>query len=240
MAFNTGGALSGAGSGAATGFSVGGPWGAAIGGVAGGLLGAFGLSRERKKKAKKLSTLDPTQQGIYNEYARGVQGKGGRFQDLFNFNPQQTTDYFNRNVAAPAYEQYQQNVIPGITGQFRGRNLQNSSYLGGALSNAGRDVQRNLDTQLANMLQSAQENSVSNRINGINNILGTQTFAYQQPQASGGDQAFGALLNAGGTAFGNIASGRTAYQQNQAAQQQQRQQFTPSVPQRQPLPGFQY
>jgi len=196
--FDTGGALAGGASGASIGAAFGAP-GAAIGGLAGGLLGAFG--RKKKKKPKPISTLDKTQQGLYNKYAQGLQGKG-QFADLFNFNPDQAKDVFNKNFAQPAYQQFQEEVVPGITGQFRGGNLQNSSYLGGALSKAGTDVQKNLDAQLANMLYQGQNDSVERRINGINNLLNMQTFAYKQPQSSGGDQAFSALTNIGGKAAG--------------------------------------
>lgn len=187
----------GAASGAAVGSAFG-PIGTGVGAVAGGLLGLFG---RKKKKPKKISTLDKTQQGIYNQYAQGLQGQG-QFADLFNFDSEAAKKNFNSMYAQPAYQQFQEEIVPGITGQFRGGNLQNSSYLGGALSKAGTNVQKNLDTQLANMLYQGQNNSVERRINGINNLLNMQTFAYQQPQQSSGDQVFGALLNAGGKAAG--------------------------------------
>jgi len=192
----------GAASGAATGAMFGAP-GAAIGGVAGGLLGLFGTSNKRKKP-KRLSTLDPTQQGIYNEYAKGLQGKGGQYNDLFNFNPDQMKDVFQKMYANPAYQNFNENVVPGITGQFRGQNLQNSSYLGGALGKAGTDVQNNLNAHLSNMLYQGQQDAVNRRVQGIQNLLGTQTFAYEQPQESAGDQAFGQLMNVGGKAIGGM------------------------------------
>lgn len=195
--FDLGGAAGGAASGAAIGSSFG-PIGTGIGAVAGGLLGAFG---RKKKKPKKISTLDKTQQGIYNQYAQGLQGKG-QYADLFNFDSEAARNNFNSMYAQPAYQQFQEEVIPGITGQFRGGNLQKSSYLGGALSKAGTDVQRNLDAQLANMLYQGQNDSVNRRINGINNLLNMQTFAYQQPQQSAGDQVFGSLMDIGGKAAG--------------------------------------
>lgn len=191
------GGAGGAASGAAVGSAFG-PIGTGVGAVAGGLLGLFG---RKKKKPKKISTLDKTQQGIYNQYAQGLQGQG-QFADLFNFDSEAAKKNFNSMYAQPAYQQFQEEIVPGITGQFRGGNLQNSSYLGGALSKAGTNVQKNLDTQLANMLYQGQNNSVERRINGINNLLNMQTFAYQQPQQSSGDQVFGALLNAGGKAAG--------------------------------------
>jgi hypothetical protein len=201
------GGAGGAASGAAIGSAFG-PIGTGVGAVAGGLLGLFG---RKKKKAKKLSTLDKTQQGIYNQNAEGLQGRG-KFADLYNFDADAARKNFNNMYAQPAYQQFQEEVVPGITGQFRGGNLQNSSYLGGALSKAGTDVQRNLDAQLANMLYQGQNDSVNRRINGINNLLNMQTFAYQQPQQSAGDQVFGSLLDIGGKAAGAYFNNKFAPQ----------------------------
>jgi len=191
----------GVASGAATGSTFG-PVGTAIGAIGGGLLGMFGANR--KKKPKKLSTLDPTQRGIYNDYASGLRGEGGRFGNIFNFDANQMKDVFQKMYANPAYQNFQENIVPSITGAFRGGNLQNSSYLGGALSKAGTDVQRNLDAHLSNMLYQGQQDAVTRRAQGIQNLLGMQTFAYQQPQASAGDNAFSALTQYGGQALGNL------------------------------------
>lgn len=201
LAGGSGGAASGAGVGSAFG-----PIGTGVGAVAGGLLGLFG---RKKKKPKKISTLDKTQKGIYNQYAQGLQGQG-QFADLFNFDSVAATKNFNSMYAQPAYQQFQEEVVPGITGQFRGGNLQNSSYLGGALTKAGSDVQKNLDTQLANMLYQGQNDSVNRRINGINNLLNMQTFAYQKPQESAGDKVFGSLLDVGGKAAGSYFNNKFA------------------------------
>ena len=209
-----GGGLGGAASGAGLGFSVGGPVGAAVGGVAGGLLGLFG--RSKKKKPKRISTLDKTQQGLYDKYAQGLQGQG-QFADMFNFDSGAATRNFKSMYAQPAYQQFQEEVVPGITGQFRGGNLQNSSYLGGALSKAGTDVQKNLDSQLANMLYQGQNDSVNRRINGINSLLNMQTFAYQQPQQSAGDQVFSSLMDVGGKAAGAYFNNKFAPQSAPAA-----------------------
>lgn len=190
--FDFGGSLSGAATGAAAGAPFG-PVGVGVGGVAGGLLGAYSRSRKRKKR----STLDQTQQGLYDQYAQGIQGQG-QFANDFNFNPQQSRDVFNKNVAQPAYQNFQENIVPSITGQFRGGNLQNSSYLGGALSKAGTDVQRNLDAQLSRMMQEGQQSSIERRLGALRDILGMQTFAYERPQASPFDNLLGGFAEGAG------------------------------------------
>lgn len=201
--FDFGGAVGGAGSGAAIGAPFGAP-GVAAGTVLGGLFGAFG---RKKRKPKKISTLDETQQGVYKDYNAGLNGQG-KFADLFNFDADEATQNWQKMYADPAYQNFNENVIPGITSQFRGGGLANSSYLGGALTKAGADVQKNLDAHLSNMLYQGKQDSVNRRIDGINKILNMQTFAYQQPQQSSGDQVFGALMDAGGQAAGRYFDSR--------------------------------
>jgi hypothetical protein len=195
-----GSAAGGAASGAAIGTSIMPGWGTAIGAVGGGLLGLFGGGK--KKKPKKISTLDKNQQGIYEDYAKAIRGEGGRFADLFNFDSKAATSNWDKMFAQPAYQKFNEEVVPGITGQFRGGNLQNSSYMGGALGKAGTDVQRNLDAHMSNMLYQGQQDAFSRRAKGINDILNTQTFAMEGQQPSGGNQAFDALMNVGGQAAG--------------------------------------
>lgn len=127
---------------------------------------------------EKLSTMDPAQQQILAQLKQALEGGGGPLGDIYGFDPQQVTDLFQQSVAQPAYQQFEESVVPGITGQFRGQNLQNSSYLGGALSKAGTDVQRDLDAQLANMIYNAQQQALGRKQQGVQDLLKTQTFAY--------------------------------------------------------------
>ncbi len=192
-------------SGAATGSAFG-PIGTGVGAVAGGLLHIFGRGKKKSRRPKKISTLDKTQEDLYKENARGVNGQGGRFQDLYNFDSKAATENWKKNFADPAYQQFQEEVVPKITGAFRGGNLQNSSYLGGALAKQGGDIQKNLNAHLSNMLYNGQQQSVQNRIKGINDIMNTKTFDWQQPQVGAGDQAIQALHETGGKALGSYVS----------------------------------
>lgn len=178
---NWGGAAAGGASGAATGFAFGGPIGAGIGGLAGGLAGLFGGGSKPKKKSR----FDKTQKGIYSDYANAIQTGGGPLGDIYGqFDADQIRDLYEQLYAKPAYQNFQENIVPTITGQFRGQNLQNSSYLGGALSKAGTDVQNNLNAQSANMLYNAQQAAIDRRSRGVENLLNMNTFDYQKPQAS--------------------------------------------------------
>lgn len=127
---------------------------------------------------QKLDTMDPQQKEIFHQLAMALQGGGGPLADVFGFDPNQVTDLFEKSVAQPAYQQFQENTVPGITGQFRGQNLQNSSYLGGALTKAGTDVQRDLDAQLSSMIYNAQQQALGRKQQGVKDLINTQTFAY--------------------------------------------------------------
>lgn len=199
MKLNTVGGLSGAASGAALGSAILPGVGTAIGAVGGGLLGLFS-GKKKKKKAKKVSTLDPSQQRLYQAKIDALNGKGP-FGDLYKFDQDAARKNFEQTYAKPAYQNFQEGIVPGITGSFRGQNLQNSSYLGGALSKAGTDVQRGLDAQLANLLYQGQQSSMDRRSQGLNDLLNMQTFAYdrpQQQQPSATNQFFDGFSSAAG------------------------------------------
>lgn len=201
MALNTSSALGGAGTGAVYGAQFGGPVGAAIGGVGGGLLGLFGGGR---KKPQKISTMDPTQQGLYQDYANALKGKGGPLADIFaQFDPEQIRQLFQQSYAEPAYQNFQENIVPSITGQFRGNNLQNSSYLGGALSKSGTDVQKGLDSNLAELLYNAQQATVNRRQRGVQDILGSNTFDYKKKERSLVDELLSGLAGGAGNLVAN-------------------------------------
>ncbi len=177
--YDAGAGLSGAASGAATGAMFG-PWGAAAGGVIGGAIGLFGSKKKKKKPPGKRSTLDPQQQQLYDDYIASISGEGP-YSDLYNFDAEGYNDVFNKSIARPAYRNFKENIIPGITGHFRSKNLGTSSYTGEALSRAGRDVQENLDALRSQNVFSGQQQAKTNKQNSINSILDMQTFAYEQP-----------------------------------------------------------
>lgn len=175
--YNVGSGVSGAISGGSLG-SMFGPIGTAVGAVGGGFAGLFG-SKKKRQKNKKMSTLDPQQQGLYNDYISSIRGEGP-FSDMYNFDSKGYNDVFDQTVSRPANRNFQENIVPQITGQFRSNNLQNSSYAGESLSRAGRDVQENLDAQRSQNIFQGQQQANSNKQNAINNILNTQTFAYNK------------------------------------------------------------
>ncbi len=200
MAYDVGTGVSGGITGAATGFASGGPPGAVIGGIVGLTSGLF--KKKKQKKKKPISTLDPQQQQLYNEYISSLRGEGPH-ASLFNYDSEAANANFEKNVGRPAYRQFEENIIPGITGQFRKANIGQSSYTGEALSRAGRDVQENLDALRSDMQFQGQQQANQNKQNAINQILNMQTTAQQKPgpqQPSTIDQ----ILNTLGPASGDL------------------------------------
>ncbi len=180
MADWTGGAT-GALSGAATGGSIGGPWGAAIGGVVGGVAGLFG----KKKKKKKVSSLDKRQQALNEKQHQAILGEGP-LSDLYNYDPEAANAVFDQNVANPAYRKFQEDVIPGISGQFRSNGLMNSSYAGDAISKLARDVQENLNSQRTQYLYGEQKDAQNAKRQAVEGLQNRQTFAYDKNSSGGG------------------------------------------------------
>jgi hypothetical protein len=206
--FDIGSGVSGAMSGGQIGTAVGGPYGGAIGATIGGTLGLFG-SKKKKRKPKQISTLDPQQQELYGQQMAAIRGEGP-MAGLYNYDVAGANQNFEANVARPAYRGFQENVIPGITGQFRQGNLQRSSYAGEALSRAGRDVQESLDAQRSGMIFQGQQAAQQNRQSAIENALNRQTFATQRPQERGPsqmDQILGKLAPNAGEWFADYLKG---------------------------------
>lgn len=172
-----GNAISGAVKGGATG-AAGGPWTAAAGAVTGGLLGLFGS--KKKKKKKKVSAFDPQQQELYSQHNQAIQGQGP-MADLYNWDANQANDVFEKNVANPAYRNFNENIVPRVTGEFRSNNLQNSSYAADALARHGRDVQESLNAKRADIQFSGQQNAQTAKRNAIENTLNRSTFAQPTP-----------------------------------------------------------
>src|SRR5690606_24136904 len=112
---NWAGGASGAVSGASIGSAIPGI-GSAVGGILGGITGLFG--EKKKKKPKKYNTLDPQQQALYNDYIASIRGEGP-FSGLYNFDSEGYNNIFDQTIGRPAYRNFEENIIPGITGQYR-------------------------------------------------------------------------------------------------------------------------
>jgi len=176
------GGAGGAVSGAATGSAFG-PIGTAVGGVAGFFGGLFGGGK--KKKKKKVSTLDKKQQELNDTQHNAVMGKGP-LADLYNYDPKAANSVFDQTIANPSWRNFQEKGAPTITGSFRNQGLQNSSYVGDALSKAGRDIQETLNGERSKYLYGEQKDTKNAKRNAVENLQNRQTFAYDQAAPSGG------------------------------------------------------
>ncbi len=174
---NYGGAASGAISGAGAGFGIGGPVGGAIGGLVGGIAGLFG----KKKRKKKVSSLDKRQQQLNEQQHQSILGEGP-LADLYNYNPEEANAVFEKNIANPAYRNFKEELAPTITGQFRKQGLEDSSYVANALGKAGRDVQEGLDAKRAQYLYSEQKGAREAKRSAVENLQNRQTFAYDSQE----------------------------------------------------------
>lgn len=178
------GALGGASTGASIGSvipGVGTAIGAGIGGLVGGIAGLFG----KKKKKKKVSAFDKRQQALNENQHQAVLGKGP-LADLYNYDPEAANAVFDQNIANPAYRKFQEDVIPGITGQFRSNGLMTSSYAGDAISKLARDVQENLNAQRTQYLYGEQQDARTAKRNAVDSLQNRQTFAYDKNASGGG------------------------------------------------------
>lgn len=179
------GALGGASTGASIGSvipGVGTAIGAGVGGLIGGVAGLFGGN---KKKKKKISSLDKRQQALNEKQHQAILGKGP-LADLYNYDPEAANKVFDQNIANPAYRKFQEDVIPGITGQFRSQGLMNSSYAGDAISKLARDIQENLNSQRTQYLYGEQKDAQNAKRQAVEGLQNRQTFAYDTAASNGG------------------------------------------------------
>lgn len=129
----------------------------------------------KKDKAKKFDTLTGGQMDVLNQLLAGLQGQGGAFGGMFGeFDPTATANMWEQGVAAPAMRNFQQRVIPSIMQSFADQGA--SSGLSNSLATAGRDMEENLNAQLAQYMWQAQMQQQQNRMAGLGLGLGTKAF----------------------------------------------------------------
>lgn len=180
MAIDWGRGATGALKGAAAG-SVFGPWGTAIGAGIGGLSSLWDSGDQQST----ISSLDPYQQELYRQQYEGVIGQGP-FSNLYNYDPEMASNRFEQTIAKPAYRSFQENIVPSITGQFRNKNLMQSSYAGDALSKLARDVQESLNAQRTNYMYGQENQARESKLNAIEALQNRQTFAYDRARDNTG------------------------------------------------------
>lgn len=138
-----------------------------------------------KDKAKKFNRFTPQQEKLFGQFLQGLMGQGGSFGGMFGeFNPEATADVFQRGVANPAMRNFRQRIIPEIMQSFADQGA--SSGLNNSLATAGRDLEENLSSQLANFIYQSQMQQNQNRLQGLGLGFGTQQFQPYVQQGSEG------------------------------------------------------
>lgn len=178
-----GAAATGGISGAAAGTAIGGPVGGVIGGLVGGVGGLFGGGR--KKKKKKISTLDQRQQELNEAQHQSIYGEGP-LADLYNYDPEMANQVFEQTRVNPAYRNFQEKTAPSVMGQFRSNNLGQSSYAGDALAKIARDIQESLNAERSQYLYNEQKDAQTAKRQAVENLQNRQTFALDVPGNEGG------------------------------------------------------
>lgn len=128
---------------------------------------------------KKFDTQSQGQQDIFALIEQGLKGEGP-FASIGQFDPESSAQRFNDSVAQPLITQFNEEILPGITGQFRGSGLGNSTFAGQASARAGEGLERQLSSGLAQFQGQEQQNASQNLQNLINSFLGQQTFGFKE------------------------------------------------------------
>lgn len=174
----------------------------------------FGGSKE---KHKRVSTLRPEQEGLYNQLQNSAMGPGAGgaygqaadyYRDLLDPNSQTAEQMF-----APETRRYNEQIIPDLAEQFAGfggsGSLNGSGFRNAAVS-AGTDLSERLGAIRANLRQQGAQGLMNIGNQGLQNY--SQDVTTQQGSPGFVSQA-APLVGAGvGFALGGPAGAATGYQ----------------------------
>lgn len=193
-------------------------------------------------RIEQLSTLRPEQEGLYNQLVNSGQqrGAGGAFGTASDYYRNLLSDDSQdmQAFAAPELRRYRQEIMPGISEEF-------AKMGAGALGSSGfRNAQTQGGVDLAERLGAIRANLRHSGAAGLQNIgqLGLQSFQ-QNYEVPGSEGLLSSLAPALGTAalggaLGGWLGGLAKGGQNKSPYQGSNAQASPTVPPRQPLPGF--
>ena len=175
-------------------------------------MGIFDSFFGTEEKHSQVPTKTPQQMGLLNQNIKQAKQLGsGGYNDAMGLLQQYldpNSDVYS-NFEKPYTQQFEQQTLPGIAERFAGANamgggLMNSGF-GQSLGAAG----ANLQTQLAQMKQQYQRQSINDLLGQYNQLtktgLDTNTFenVYQPAQEGWGTN----LLKTGATALGSALGG---------------------------------
>lgn len=155
-----------------------------------------------RKKPKQVSLQSKKQRRLQDDMYNSFYGRGN-FNDLFA-----PTDYdalnqrFEESYARPAMRRFKEEIIPSITGQFRGGGIMESDVAANALARSGRDLEETLAAQRGDFLYRQSEADKDRRLRGIQGYINSNQVA----TSPGGYAPFDAVMSEIGSRFGNEAA----------------------------------
>lgn len=168
-------------------------------------LGEFLFGSEAKTKKRSFQTGG--QQNLMNSLLEGLGGQGGGANQALQFlqkylNPNQQQGF--EQFAQPYMQQYESKVLPNLLERF------GAGAQGGALSSSGfaqalGGSSSDFMSQLAQLFSSQQQQAASGLLGLGQNLLGQQTFGYEQRPANMGFLPQFALASAEGFGKGMSA-----------------------------------
>ncbi len=132
-------------------------------------------------KVTKATLKTPEQTQLMKLITNALTSGAGPLSDIFGgFNEGE----FQKGVAQPAMKNFTENILPQLQEQYISRNQVGGSGQARAKLKAGTDLQSQLDQ----LRYGAQEQQKQNRISGVQNAVGQNTFEniveQKQPKSS--------------------------------------------------------
>lgn len=145
-------------------------------------LGEFLFGKEASTKKRSFQT--PQQQNLMNMILGQLSGQGGGANQALSLLQQflQPGQEGFDEFSQPYIQQFNQEVLPGIAERFAGGGALSSSGFAQALGGA----RSGLQSQLAQLYGNRQQNAINSLLGLGQNLLGQQTFGFEQRQAEPG------------------------------------------------------
>jgi hypothetical protein len=152
----------------------------------------------KKDKIKNVSTLDPNQQELMKLVMQGLKEGKGPFAELFgDFDK----DSFDEGVSKPMMKQFQEETLPQIQEKF----IAGNQVLGSGMRRGQMKAANDFQSELAKLMYGAQKDQQSNKLAGINSMLGKTTNENVYKQGTTG--AVQGLAQGASQAFANSVMG---------------------------------
>jgi hypothetical protein len=123
------------------------------------------------------------------------------------WNPTAAQNTWQQEFVAPAMQNYTQNVLPAVKESFIGANAGNSGAADRAIAQSGSNLSTSLNSQLANMLYSGQQQATQNQLQAASQGTGLESMLASLG-LSGGQAQYGVQSGLDTAAHQNWLSGQ--------------------------------